>query len=60
MYWTRIFDPAIMVNDIVCDGRWEADPSRIEIFAAWVDTRTSLAPLNDHIWGEFVYLAERF
>jgi len=59
-YFTRIYDPSILINDIVCDGRWEINPNRMEIFAAWVDTRTSLAPLNDHLWGEFVYLAERF
>ena len=59
-YFTRIYDPSIQINDIVCDGRWETDPNRMEIFSAWVDTRTSFAPLNDHIWGEFVYLAERF
>jgi hypothetical protein len=48
------------VDDIICDGRWETDPNRLEICSAWVDARTSLIPHNDHIWSEFVYVAERF
>jgi len=48
------------VSNVVCDGRWETDPNRAEIFAAWIDNRTSLAPQYAHIWGQFVYLVERF
>jgi len=45
--------------DVVCDGRWESNPSRAEICSIWVDSRTGLVAFNDHIWGEFSYLAGR-
>jgi len=59
-YFQRTFDPSVDTDDIVCDVIWEEQPNRAQIFGVWVDNRTSLIPLNDHIWGEFAYLAERW
>jgi hypothetical protein len=35
------------------------DPAGIEVLNTWVDYRTSVDP-NAHIFGEFIYLGERF
>ena len=59
-YYQRTFDPSVDADDIVCDVIWEEQPNRAQICGVWVDSRTSLIPLNDHIWGEFAYLVERW
>lgn len=41
-----------------CAGIMYNDPARFKIFNTWIDYRTSISP-NAHIFGEFVYLAER-
>ena len=46
-------------DNIVTAGRWMNNPGRMELCSIWVDSRTSLAPFHDHIWGEFMYLADR-
>jgi len=46
-------------DNISCDGYFQYEPGRLELCSIWVDERTSLAPFNDHIWGEFTYFADR-
>lgn len=42
-----------------CVGVKFDDPAGIEVLNTWIDYRTSVSP-NGHIFGEFVYLGERF
>jgi hypothetical protein len=43
-----------------CDGTgWEGDPGCSMIFNVWIDNRTSSWP-EGHIYGEYLYLADRF
>jgi len=46
-------------DNISCDGYFQYEPGRLELCSIWVDERTSFAPFNDHIWGEFTYFADR-
>jgi hypothetical protein len=51
---------SVQMDHPVCDGRFEENPNRIEVLTTWIDSRVSLAPFNDHIWGNFLYIAEPF
>lgn len=42
-----------------CTGWGDSDPGRSQIFNVWIDYRTSSWP-QGHIYGEYLYLADRF
>jgi hypothetical protein len=57
-YWERGgFASEIYWPD--CVGVKFENPAGIEVLNTWVDYRTSVNP-NGHIFGEFIYLGERF
>ena len=60
--WAGYFERAFgttPVYDIDSTVLMSVDPERMEIFNTWIDARTSKAPPNAHIYGDFMYLAER-
>lgn len=55
---THIFG-ATEVGELVCTGVFLPDPDRMEFLMSWIDWRVASYP-TAHIYGEFLYLAERF